>query len=143
MQVFKNKQEIFSYLKRKLSGENKVIIVKGSTAYGAIKAFSDIDVEVYGEKMNKPYYELIFLREKPVLVSVYFNRYQEGEPIKPKSNMRVIYGKYNNNLIPDSANEKYNPEQGVRRECQMVVDALFKYIRHKDKKDLERVQKRI
>ena len=79
MQVFKNKQEIFSYLKRKLSGENKVIIVKGSTAYGAIKAFSDIDVETYGNKFDKPYYELIFLREKPVLVSVYFNKYKKGK----------------------------------------------------------------
>lgn len=57
--------------------------------------------------------------------------------------MRIIHGRYNDNLIPDASNDKYNPKQGVRRECQMVVDSLFKYLRHKDKKDLERVQKRI
>ena len=61
----------------------------------------------------------------------------------PLDNMKVIYGRYNCNLIPDFANDKYTPKQGVRRECQMVVDSLFKYLRHKDKKDLKRVQKRI
>src|SRR3989344_1308268 len=143
MKTFKTKTEVFEYLKKKFMSNGKVIIVKGSTSYGAIKAFSDIDVNVYGEKLEKPYYELIFLKRMPVLISVYFNKYKKGKSIRPLDNMRVIYGRYNCNLISGSANEKYNPEQGVRRECQMVVDSLFKYLRHKDKKDLERVQKRI
>ena len=57
--------------------------------------------------------------------------------------LRVLYGEYNENLKPDSKKEKYNPEQRIRRECQMVVDSLFRYLRYKDKKSLERVQKRI
>ena len=143
MKTFKTKTETFNHIKRKFSRYGRTILVRGSTAYGEVKSFSDFDVEVYGGKLNKPYYEIDFLNHKPVLISVYFYRYSSGKKIKPEKNVRVLYGEYNENLKPDFSREKYSLEQKIRRECQMVVDSLFSYLRHRDKKDLGRVQKRI
>ena len=143
MKSFKDKTEAFHYIKNKFSNRSKVILVRGSTANGPIREFSDIDVEVYYDTLEKPYYELCFVGLKLVLISVYFYNYTRGKRIKHEKNVRVLYGKYNENLKPDFSKEEYTLEQSVKRECQMVVDSLFKYIRHKNKVDLERVQKRI
>ena len=86
---------------------------------------------------------IAFFNQKPMLISVYFYKYRNGRVITPEKNVRILYGKYNKNLKPDFSREEYTPGQRIKRECQMVVDSLFRYLRHKDKKDLERVQKRI
>ena len=57
LQKFKNKPELFDYIKNKFK-DAKLIVLHGSTAYGQIKNFSDFDIEVYGGKVKKPYYEL-------------------------------------------------------------------------------------
>ena len=140
---FKNKKEIFDYIKKKFEKESKLILIRGSASNKNLKKFSDIDVEVYSNKLKKPYYEIIFLKEKPILVSVYFEKYKTGKKIKESYNVKVLSGKYNNKIKPDFSKENYNNKQKIKRDCQLCVDFLFKYIRSKDKRYLEYLQKKI
>lgn len=148
MKKFKSKKRVFEYITKKFKKDSKLILIRGSTANGSIKQFSDIDAETYG-KLKKPYYEIIFVKNKPVLITVYFYKYQEGKRIKSPKNVKIVYGKYNN-IIEKRFNERshfakdtYTAEQKITRECQLAIDFMFKYLRSKDKKALESVQKKI
>jgi predicted nucleotidyltransferase len=147
MQKFKSKDRALEYIRRKFS-KNELILIRGSTANGSIKNFSDIDVEVYGE-LKKPCYELIFTDDKLVLITAYFYEYKEGEKIKSPKNVRVLKGEYNINIEKSFhspshfAKDTYSSKQKIIRETQLAMDFMFKYLRTKDTKYLESVQKRI
>ena len=143
MKGFKSKEEVFIYLKKKFSKESKLILLRGSTATKPAKKFSDFDIEVYGNKSKKPSYELAFLKEKPILLSVYFYKYSEGEKIQKPLNVKIIFGRYTDKIKPNFSKDTYTDKEKIRRECQLVIDFLFKYLRCGDKKYLESVQKRL
>lgn len=143
IRTFETKKDVFNYIKRKFYKRSNVILVRGSTAKKPAKKFSDFDIEVYTKYLRKPYYEIVFIREKPVLVSVYFQKYKKGKETNAPSTIKVLYGKYNAKLKPDFSKEKYTPKQKIRRECQILLDMFFKYLRTGNKRYLEFVQKRI
>ena len=138
MKTFKNKKDVFNYLKK----FGKIVLVRGSTAKGRLKSFSDIDVEVY-DKKKKCFYELIFVKRKLILISVNYYDFKEGGKIKLPQNVVVLRGEYNSNLMPDFKQDKYNSKEKTKRECQLLLDFFMKYLRSKDKKYLKSVQKRI
>ena len=142
MLTFQSKDELFGYLVRKFKSGNNVILIRGSTAHGTLKQFSDVDVEIY-EKSRKPYYDIAFVGSKLILVTIYFYPYKAGKPCFFEDNVRVLYGEYNDNLKPIFKKDTYNSGEKTIRECQLLIDSFFKYLRTKDKKYLEAVKKRI
>jgi len=118
MRKFKNKTQLMNYIK-KLVGKYEFSI-EDSSSNKPLKSFSDIDIEVYG-KVAKPYYELVFVGNKLILISTYFYKDKKNKPKK----------------------DIYNPNQRIKRECQLAIDFMFKYLRTKNKKYLISVQKRI
>ncbi|MAF36121.1 hypothetical protein CL622_03325 [archaeon] len=140
---FDNKKTVFEYIKNKFSEKSKLILIRGSMATKPIKNYFDFDIEIYGDKLKKPYYEIAFVREKLVLISVYFYKYKEGEDAKSHPNIKILYGKYNDNIKPNFNKETYDNEEKIKRECQLVVDFFFKYLRTKEEKHLASIQKRI
>jgi hypothetical protein len=142
MLKLKNKKEVLGYIKNKFRKQGKLILIRGSIINKPVKNYSDFDIEVYGNTLKKPYYEIIFIKEKLILISVYFYKYKRGKKAKTPKNIKVLYGKYNNKIKPNFKKDEYNKEK-VKRECQMVVDFFFKYLRSKNKKYLDSVQKRI
>ena len=143
MRNFKNKKEVFGYIVRLFKKKSKLILIRGSTAKSKLKIFSDIDAEVHGKNKRKPYYEIIFVNKMPVLISAYFYKYKEGKKEKAPSNLLILHGNYNNNIRPDFSKDNYNNKEKVKRECQIVIDFMFKYLRSKNKIYLEFVQRRI
>lgn len=142
---FKNKEAIFDYIIKKFSKESKIIAVTGSTAHKPIKEFSDIDINIWGNPIKKPYYELVFVNKKPVLISIYFYKYKRGKKINPPRKFRILYGKFNDSieLFQGMDALKYNHKETIKRQCQLIIDFAFKYFRAKDKKYLGYIQKRI
>jgi len=143
---FNKKSDIFNYLKNKFV-EDDLIFISGSTAHRTIKNYSDIDLEVHGRKSKKPHYELIFLKNKIVLISVYFCKYNPGKKIHPQKNIQVIKGVYTDKIDKKFtkmySEGKYNQKEKIKRECQLILDFCFKYFRSKDKTYLGYIQKRI
>ncbi len=143
---FNKKSGILNYLKNKFI-ESDLIIISGSTAHGTINNCSDIDLEVHGRKIKNPYYELIFLKNKIVLISVYFREYNPGKKIHPPKNIKVIKGVYTDKIdkkfIKMYSEGVYNQKEKIKRECQLVLDFCFKYFRSKDNAYLGYIQKRI
>ena len=137
---FINEKDVFEYIKKKFSKESKLILVRGSTATKPAKKFGDFDIEIWTNKLKKPYYEIAFIKEKPILISAYFYKYQEGKDIQKPSNVKILYGKYNDKIKPDLSKDTYNNKEKIKRECQLLVDFFFKYLRTKDKKYLQSVQ---
>jgi hypothetical protein len=141
---FKNKQELFNYLLEPFSKKSKVILIRGSTAKNPVTQFSDFDIEVYSKKLRKPYYEIVFLGNKLVLLSVYFYKFIDGDKIKTPEKIKVIHGQYNNSIRPDFSIDSYTNKQKIKRECQLVIDHFFSYLRHKNRLDkLESINKRL
>ncbi|MAG47879.1 hypothetical protein CL617_04700 [archaeon] len=140
---FKNKKEIFEYITNKFQKESDILLIRGSSAYNSIKNFSDIDIEIYSKKLQKPYYEIVSFKEKPILISAYFNRYISGKVVKKPNNIKILHGKFNNKIKPDFKRDTYTDKQKIKRECQLVTDFFFKYLRTKDKTYLNAIQKRI
>jgi hypothetical protein len=143
MRTFISKKEVFEYIKTTFSQGNTLILINGSTAKKPAKKFSDFDIEVWGPVLKKPYYELAFINEKPILISIYFYVFKEGKTCKPPSAVKILFGKYNASIKSDFSDDAYTVQEKERRECQLVTDFLFKYMRSGDKKYLESVQKRI
>ncbi len=144
---FKNKIELFKHLRKRFS-ENRIILIHGSTAHKKVKNFSDFDIEVYGKIIKKPYYELVFINRKPALLTTLFYKYQNGEKKTTPQNIRMIKGEYTNaikNRKPHTMYSEgaYNSKEKIKRECQLVIDFLFKYLRSKDIQYLRYIQKRI
>ncbi|MDP3916663.1 MAG: hypothetical protein Q8Q42_00045 [Nanoarchaeota archaeon] len=144
---FDNKTSFFKYLK-KLFQDSNTIILTGSMVHKSIKNFSDFDLEVYGKSIKKPYYELVWISGKLVLLSAYFYKFEKGISKAPPKGTKIIKGEYNtaiNKRTPATlySEGKYSSKEVIRRECQLVADFLFKYFRSKNKKYLQYVQKRI
>jgi len=116
---FKSKKKAFEYVEGLFKSFGKILIA-GSSVNKSLKKFSDIDVEIYTSKPKKPYYEIVLVNKKPILISVYFYKSKKK-----------------------SSKEKYSGPQKIKRECQLAVDFLFKYLRSNNKKYLESVQRRI
>jgi hypothetical protein len=149
MERFINKEEVFEYIKKRFIKESRLILVRGSTATKPAKKFSDFDIEIWGNKLKKPYYEIALLKEKPILITAYYYKYKEGEEIQKTRDVKVLFGVYNKEIekifnSPEHfAKDKYTPEEKIKRECQLLVDFFFKYLRSGDKDYLNSVQKRI
>ena len=139
---FYNKKGIYNYIKNKFS-ESKIILIRGSAAKKPAKNFSDIDIEIWGEKVKKPYYEIVFFKNKPILISAYFYKYASGKNVQAPLDIKIIYGKYNNKIKPYFSKDIYNKKDKIKRECQLVTDFLFKYLRSKNIRYLNYIQKRI
>ncbi len=143
MKNFDNKKEVFEYIKKKFNKESRLILVRGSTATKPAKKFDDFDIEIWTNEIKKPYYEIAFVKEKPILISVYFYKYNEGKEIQKPQNVKILHGKYNNKIKPNINKDTYTNKERIKRECQLIVDFFFKYLRTKDKKYLKPIQKRI
>jgi len=149
MEHFINKQEVFEYIKKRFSKESKLILVRGSTATKPAKKFSDFDIEVWGSKLKKPYYEIALLKEKPILITTYYYNFKDGKEIQKPHNVKILFGVYNKEIeksfnSPEHfAKDSYTPKEKIKRECQLLTDFFFKYLRSGDKDYLNSVQKRI
>lgn len=139
MNEFSTKESVFNYLKKRFVSKNVLgIAVVGSTAKGKIKNYSDIDMVVFNNQKLKPYYELCLIADKLVLITVYF--YKAGKLAKIPKNGKIIYGNYYSQ-IEYRGNLKYNRNERMRRDNQMFIDGLFKFLRSKDKKYLSWIEK--
>lgn len=143
MLKFNSKGEVFGYVRKNFSRGSKLVLVRGSRVNKPVKKYSDFDIEVHGSCLKKPYYEIVFVKKKPVLVSIYFYKYKKGKKVRSPRNVKVLYGNYNNSIKPDFSKGTYSHKQKIKRECQLVIDFIFKYLRSGDKKYLWYVQKRI
>ncbi len=147
MKTFKNKQQIFNYIKKISKG--KLILIRGSTATKPLKNFSDVDIEIYSDKLKKADYEIVLVNKKIVLVTIYYYKYEKGREIKAPKNVKIISGGYNEGIeksfnSPEHfAKDTYTQKEKIKRECQMVIDFMFKFLRTKNKEYLKSVQKRI
>ena len=85
--------------------------------------------------MKKPYYEIVFLKEKPILISVYYYKYKKGKEAQKPKNVRILFGKYDKeadksfNNPKHFAKNKYSQKEKIKRACQLIVDFFFKYLR--------------
>lgn len=140
---FNSKQEVIGYIIKKFKNKSNVIVIQGSTAHKPLKNFSDIDFETYCLKKHRPHYEIVLVKNKPILITVYSQKYSAGKIIPPPSNVKVVYGKYNDKLLPDFSKDKWTMKEKVIRESQLAIDFIFKYIRSKDEFYLNAVQKRL
>lgn len=146
MKKFSSKTEIFSYIRDNFCGNNDTVIVRGSTAIKALDSFDDFDIEVYTTKPKKPYYEIIFYREKPILISIYYHIDEQGEIIKPPREIKVLQGEYHSNIdrifMEDFAKRtKHTPEDKITRSNQMIIDNLFKFMRSNNRDFLDKVNR--
>ena len=99
--------------------EKYQVEVKGSNDK-TLENYSDIDIDIYGIK-KLPYYELFFIGNKLILVNIYFYKSKKDK----------------------HKEDQYNQKQKIKRECQLAIDFMFKYLRSKNKKHLESIQRRI
>jgi len=135
MKEFKDKKEVFEYIKKKYSSADSVLI-RGSSVKGLID-FGDIDVEFYQDKPAKPEYELVLAEGKLVLISAY--PYKAGKQIKEvPENVLLLKGNYHEQI---ENQEKYTQSERKLRDNQMLIDMLFKYMRTKDKKYIKSIEK--
>lgn len=137
MKKFKDKKQVFSYIKRKYLGKNTFsILIKGSSINRDIKEFSDIDVEICQKEKKKPDYEIVLVKGNLALITAYF--YRPGKKMKNLENSLLIYGDY---YEPTENQGDYTKEERRIRDSQMFIDFLFKYLRTKDPKYLEKIEK--
>ena len=136
MKQFKSKREVFEYIKKKYSTA-ETILIKGSAVNKNLKEFSDIDVEFYQDKSAKPEYEFVLVEDKIVLITAY--PYKSGKQInKIPDNILVLKGNYCEQI---ENQEEYSAKEREIRNNQLFLDFLFKYLRTKDKKYLETIEK--
>ena len=145
---FSSKDEIFNYITQEFANENDLVLIRGSTAYGEIKPFSDVDVEIYSQKRDKPHYEIVFYKDNPVLLTIYFYIYEDAQHCEPPKNVKILQGVYNSKIesIFEEAiqqNDSYTNEKLITRKCQLILDFFFKYMRCRDEKYLDMVQKKL
>lgn len=148
MKKFKAKSDVFDYILEKFGDDAKTIIVRGSTANGKVKAFSDFDVEVYGKSSKYPVYEIHLCMGYPILISVYFYNYKYGSLIPKPANINVLKGSYTSGIDEIfekeiKKNDAYNANELVVRKAQLMMDFFFKFVRTGDEKYLEQVTKKM
>ena len=94
-------------------------------------------VVFYQDKPAKPEYEIVLVSDKIVLITAY--PYNPGKPInKIPDNVLVLKGNYCKQI---ENQERYSENGREVRNNQLFFDFLFKYLRTKDKKYLETVEK--
>ena len=140
---FNSKAEIFNYVIKKFKKDSEVITLGGSSKNKPLKKFSDLDFNVFSKKYFRPYYEIVLVNKKPILISAYPQKFVRGNKTKPPKDQLILFGEYNNNLKMDYSISKYERRGEVIRECQLALDFLFKYARTNNKQWLEKVQKRL
>ncbi|HKL24536.1 MAG TPA: hypothetical protein VJ912_04320 [Candidatus Nanoarchaeia archaeon] len=136
MKKFNSKKEIFDYIKEKYSNADS-IIVRGSSPKRKLKEFDDIDVDFLQDKPAKPEYELVSLNGKLILITAY--PYKAGKKINnvPKG-VKVLKGDYCKTI----ENQKpYTKKEKYKRDNQMFMDIMFKYLRKRDKSLLDDLDK--
>jgi len=135
MREFKDKEEVFEYIREKYSNADSVL-VKGSSVKDLVD-FGDIDVEFYQDKPAKPEYELVLAEGKLLLISAY--PYKAGKQKKDvPENVLLLKGNYPEQI---ENQEEYTPSERKLRDNQMLIDMLFKYMRTKDKKCIKSIEK--
>lgn len=140
---FKSKQDIVEYVVNLFKKDAKTICIQGSITSKPLKRFSDMDFHYFAKRYKKPHYEIVFVGNKPILITVYHQKYVEGKKIKAPKGINVVYGSYNDKLTSDFGKRKYKLKDQIIRECQLVTDFLFKYFRSGDKTYLEYSQRRL
>lgn len=139
MKEFKSKTSVFEYISKKFKEQDtQGICVVGSTAKGKIKNFSDIDVVVFNKTGKKPFYELCLVNKKVVLITVYY--YKAGKIEKIPNNGKILCGNYFQQ-IEHKNDRKYTLKQRTIRDNQMFLDGFFKFLRSKNKRYLDWVDK--
>lgn len=146
MNTFTSRKELDKYI-LSFSKDSELAIIRGSTAFREPNEFDDLDVEIYSKKEKKPFYEIILYKEKVVLLTIYFYKFQKGNSIE-KESINVLKGEYNDKIDEIFEKnffkkDKYTIKEKIVRENQLVLDFLFKYLRKKEDKVFERINKRI
>jgi len=128
MKHFASKKQVFEYIKKKfLKKDVKGILIEGSSVYKELNDFSDVDFVVFNKTKIKPYAEIILVNKKIVLITGYF--YLAKKPKKSDKEL-ILYGEIFEE-IEHKGNLKYTKKERIKRDKQMFVDMLFKYIRSK------------
>src|SRR3989338_6388405 len=104
---FDSKEKLFNFIKIKFSLRDQVILVRGSATYSNLKFYSDVDIEIYGEK-KKPYYEIIFLNKRLILLNIYFYNLIKGKDMSPPANVKILHEFFNSKIEPDFSKDTYN-----------------------------------
>ncbi|MFP4119356.1 MAG: hypothetical protein ACLFTH_04850 [Candidatus Woesearchaeota archaeon] len=125
-----------------------MVLIRGSTAYGEIKEYSDLDIEIYGMESKKPFYGILFYQSKIILLTIYFYKYEEGNPEKPPDNVRLLQGQYNDRIrsifeYEVKKKDSYTEEELIIRKRQLFLDLFFEYMRSNDDKLLSQIQNKI
>ncbi|MGV8172175.1 MAG: hypothetical protein ACP5OA_05800 [Candidatus Woesearchaeota archaeon] len=145
---FNDRNSIHKYIISTFAKKSDLVLIRGSTAFGTIKPFSDFDIEIYTGKSRNPFYEVVLYKDYPILLTVYYYKFEKGlEHIIPK-NIHVLQGKYTNQIeriFQREINKKgqYNGKDLIYRKCQLNMDFFFKYMRSKDDKFLQHVNKKL
>lgn len=145
---FNSKKEIFDYILTFSKLNSDLVLIRGSTAKGNVKKFSDFDVEIYGQKEKFPYYEICLLKKKVILITIYFRKNIKGNKINPPEKIKILKGLYTDKIqkIFDmnwNKKEELTSKQKINRECQLIVDFLFKFLRTGSEKHIKLVQERL
>jgi hypothetical protein len=145
---FNTREDIHKYLVNTFSKPSDLVLIRGSTAFGKIRSYSDFDVEIYSKSIKNPFYEIIFYKNHPVLLTIYFYSYSKGKDILPPKNLNVLQGVYNDKIEEIFQREiskegQYNGKDLIARKCQLNIDFFFKFMRSKDSKFLEKVNNRL
>ena len=140
---FKDRGELSDYLVEKFIKDNGTVLLRGSMRENEVEDFSDFDLEIYMGEERKPYYEIAFVEGKIAVISIWFGLYKEGESGVVPEYIKVLHGEYMPYMGYIGDEGSYEGKDEVRRECQSVVDWLFKYMRNGDEECLLHVQKRI
>ena len=142
-----NREELEKYIISQCDNHATTILIKGSTAHGEINEFSDFDIEVYGEKAFNPKYLFAFFNQKVILITILYMGKIEGEKTDPPKKIKIVKGHYTKSMdkaiFSEGNPNEYLREEWVVRKRQVIIDELFKYLRHKDEKTLEDIQKKL
>ncbi len=143
IKTFKNKKEVFTYVVDKFANKKGTVILRGSLVSKPVKMYSDFDLEIYIKKPRKPYYEIVKVKDNLCLISIWFGKYKKGGKISSSKKILVLNGDYMDYMkyIPDKG--FYFGKSKVKRECQGLIDWMFKYLRTKNNSTLEHIHKRI
>ncbi len=143
MKSFTNKNQIYDYLKNKFIDSEGTIILRGSMVKNKIIKFSDFDFEIYNNKPRDPFYEVVLVNKKPVLITIWFGKYSKKKSTIPPKEIKVVFGDYFSYMSYIIDDKEYKGERKVKRECQSVIDRLFKYLRSNEIENIEKINKKI
>lgn len=151
MNNFYLKSDIHNYILTKFSKLGETVILTNKASFSSsryLKSFTNVEVEIYGKQAKKPYCDLIFFHEKPVLLKINFFKLKEGQVADLPEGMKVLQGEYTDSLeqIKSESNlDKLNLSKSDKTtlENQRLIDSFFSYMRTKEDKYLEDVQRKL